>query len=110
MRKSLGSPSPNSAGRMTVGRQMPKHAGLLVFARPQATAAWLGLAEFPWANRLFYAGLVMAMIALGCLAIRLWARLLAGGRRRPEPGECRAVAGTVMVEFALVFPLVLLVM
>ena len=86
------------------------YAGLLVFARPQATAAWLGLAGFPWANRLFYAGLVMAMIALGCLAIRLWAHLLAGGRGRPEPGECRAVAGTVMVEFALVFPLVLLVM
>ncbi|MHC4100735.1 MAG: TadE family protein [Planctomycetota bacterium] len=86
------------------------YAGLLVFAHPTGTAALVDLPEYPWANRLFYAGLAVAMAALGCLALRLWGRLAAGGRRRPEPGECRAVAGTVMVEFALVFPLVLLVM
>ncbi|MHC4564001.1 MAG: TadE family protein [Planctomycetota bacterium] len=86
------------------------YAGLLVVAHPVGTAALVDLPKFPWANRLFYAGLAVALAALGCLALRLWARLLSGGRARPEPGECRAVAGTVMVEFALVFPLVLLVM
>ncbi|MHC4787212.1 MAG: TadE family protein, partial [Planctomycetota bacterium] len=86
------------------------YGGLLVFAHPGAAAALVDLPEYPWGNRLFYAGLAVALAALGCLALRLWARLLGGGRRRAEPGECRAVAGTVMVEFALVFPLVLLVM
>ncbi|MHC4786162.1 MAG: TadE family protein [Planctomycetota bacterium] len=86
------------------------YVGLLVFAHPGAAAALINLPEHPWGNRLFYAGIAVAMAALGCLALRLWARLLAGGRRRPARGEDRAVAGTVMVEFALVFPLVLLVM
>jgi hypothetical protein len=86
------------------------YAGLLVLAHPHAAAARLDLAAYPWANRLFYAGMVVALAALGCLALRLWGRLLASGRRRPVAGECRAAAGTVVVEFALVFPIVLLVM
>ena len=86
------------------------YAGLLVLAHPHVAAARLELDMYPWTNRLFFAGMVVALAALGCLALHLWGRLLTGGRRRPEPGECRAVAGTVVVEFALVFPIVLLVM
>ncbi len=86
------------------------YAGLVVVAHPGATAARLDLPAFPWANRLFNIGLVLVIAVLGCLAISLWGRLLASGRHRTVRGECRACTGTVMAEFALVLPIVLLVM
>lgn len=86
------------------------YAGLLVVANPSTTAARLDLPAFPWANRLFNIAIVVAMTALGCLAISLWGRLLATGHRRRVQGECRACTGTVMAEFALVLPIVLLIM
>jgi hypothetical protein len=96
--------------RVEAGLAAVAYVGLLVVARPRVAAAALDLPAWPWANRLFSVAVVVAMLALGCLALRLWGRLFAAGARVVQPASERATAGTVITEFALVFPLVLLVM
>ena len=89
--------------------------GVLVAAHPSATAAVLGLGLWPWTNRLFDAGLLVAFVTLCLLALRLLSRLAETGRRWRDAGEgqrspATATAGTVAVEFILVLPVVLLIM
>jgi hypothetical protein len=87
---------------------------LLVIGHPRQAAAMLGLPAFPWANRLFDGALIAAFVALGCLGLQMLRVLL----RRPRPwretlrspgSAGSASTGTVMVEFALVLPALLLV-
>jgi len=88
-------------------------AGLQLMAHPAEAAQWLDLASYPWTNRLFDLGLVAALLAACFLAMR-WILVLGRLARRwhGSPGEsslATASRGTLVVEFALVFPLVALV-
>jgi hypothetical protein len=90
-------------------------AGLLVAADPSAVTAALGLDAWPWVNRLFAGGLAAAYLALCGLGARLLGRLVRAARRwrhaagAPGVSPGRAETGTIMVEFVLVLPVLLLV-
>jgi hypothetical protein len=83
------------------------YACLLALAHPARVAGSLDL-ESVRTERIFELGLVGALAALGCLMVRLAGRAIAAGQH--AWGKERATAGTVIAEFALVLPLVLLVM
>jgi len=91
-------------------------AAVAVAGHPSAVAMGLGLPICPWANRAFDVGLFGAMILLCVLAFRVLRRLGGAGRRwravqaAEVAGPRRAVAGTIMVEFALALPIVMLIM
>jgi hypothetical protein len=88
-------------------------ASLHVVANPQAAARLVELPAFPWVNRLFYGGALVAFVALGALAFRLLSRMSAASRRWQREASLgalsRCTAGTVAAEFVLVLPIMLLV-
>ena len=96
--------------RLELALALVAYAGLLAMAHPGGATNLFDLPSMLWTHRLFAIGLVVAIVALGVLAVRLWGRLIATGRRRWMVGENRAATGTVITEFALVMPVVLLVM
>lgn len=84
--------------------------GFQTAANPSATAAFLGLDDYPWADRLFNCGIGLAVVALCVLAVHLLRTLLRIGRRRRPADAQRATSGVVIVEFTLILPIFFLVM
>ncbi len=84
---------------------------IVLASQPSEAALALGVDEIPWCNRLVFFGIGSAFVLFSLLAVRLFERLIRSGRRlRSLRTLSRAEAGTVMVEFALVFPIIYLVM
>jgi hypothetical protein len=90
--------------------------GLLVATHPSALCAAFGLEVWPWGNRLFAAGIAASFLALCGLGARLLGRLVRAAQHSPLAAPQRGVtlgradAGTIILEFMLVLPLLLFVM
>lgn len=93
------------AALLGVGSLFLVWLGLHSAAHSRATAALLGLPDYPGADRCFWAGIVLAFVAGAFLTCHLLLVLWRCCRRAPWFGRPdRAEAGTIMVEFCLVFP------
>lgn len=85
--------------------------GLHSAAHSEATATLLGLSQWPFADRIYWGGLALAVLVGGgssAWLLRAAVRLCLAAPWFGRPG--RAEAGTVMVEFTLIFPFLYLAM
>ncbi len=81
--------------------------GLIGMTRPAEFAALFGLRDFNPVLA-FDVAIIAAFLSFTWLTLRGTAHLIRAGRRVKLDPESRAVSGTVMAEFALVLPIVLL--
>jgi len=106
----------NERERQPISNWIAINAGLVVYVfialavstRPGDSAEFLGLERPRFSNTIFDIAVFSAMIALLVLASRLILRF--GRQARAVRRLHGAQLGTVMVEFTLVFPIILLVM
>ena len=85
------------------------YAGLVLLTSPVGVAALMGLPKFPWANRIGDLGGFVAFVAATILAFRLgvrvWRRIATALRAARERTFRLGEAGSITVEFVLIFPI-----
>lgn len=93
------------AGLVGVGSLFLIWLGLHCAAHSEATAVLLGLPKWPSADRIYWVGLSVALCVGGLASFWFIRSVIRLCRDAPWFGrQGRAEAGTIMVEFALVFP------